>query len=333
MTAGLAVGVDLGGTKIEAVVVDLAASAEPRVLARLRVATERDEGYEHVLDATARIVVDVLAAAGVRDTPPIGVGMPGGVTFRRADGSRSDVALVKNSNTTCLNGRPFRGDLDAAIRRRLVPPPVGPVAFANDANCFALAEATYGAARRARVSFGVIMGTGVGGGVVVRTGESDAFAWDGAQGIAGEWGHIVLDPAGGPPCYCGRRGCVEQYLSGPAIERAYAARAGAGARLTVAEIASRTGSDRHARATIDEVVDTFGRAVATVVDVLDPDVIVLGGGVSNLGVFYDRGREAVARWVFNDELRTAIVKHQLGDSAGVLGAALLTLAAPAAPTA
>src|SRR5581483_11829014 len=138
-----------------------------------------------------------------------------------------------------------------------------------------------------------------------------AFAWDGAQGIAGEWGHVVLDPVGGPRCYCGRRGCVEQYLSGPAIERAYAARAGASARATVAEIAGRTDSDPHAKATMDEVVDTFGRAVATVIDVLDPDAIVLGGGVSNLDVFYDLGREAVARWVFNDELRTAIVRHQL----------------------
>lgn len=332
MSGRLAIGVDLGGTKVEAVVVEVGAGAEesePRVLARLRVPTLRDEGYEHIVETTASLVGDVITDANVlMPTPRIGVGMPGGVTFRRADSSRSDVALVKNSNTTCLNGRPFRSDLTAAIGRKLRGITDDKVVFANDANCFALAEATYGAARGARVSFGVIMGTGVGGGVVVRTVGRDAFAWDGLQGIAGEWGHIVLDPAGGPPCYCGRRGCVEQYLSGPAIERAYESRAGA--RRTVAEIASRTDGDPHARATMDEVVDTFGRAVATVVDVLDPDAIVLGGGVSNLGVFYERGREAVARWVFNDELRTPIVKHQLGDSAGVLGAALLTLAAPAA---
>ncbi len=271
---------------------------------------------------------DVARAAGVTEAPPVGVGMPGGVTHRRPDGSRSEVALVKNSNTTCLNGRPFRADLEAALQRG---PPAGaerPVAFANDANCFALAEATYGAAREARVAFGVILGTGVGGGVVVRAGAGAsaggrAWAWEGAQGIAGEWGHVVIDPVGGPPCYCGRRGCVEQYLSGPAIESAFARRSGE--KRGAAEVAARAeaGGDPHASATIDEVVEVFGRSIATVIDVLDPDVIVLGGGVSNLDVFYDRGRDAVARWVFNDELRTAIAKHELGDSAGVLGAALL----------
>jgi fructokinase len=320
----LTVGVDLGGTKIEAVVVASRGSAakegEPKVLARLRVPTQREEGYEHVVAATARLVADTLAAAGLTEAPPVGVGMPGSVTFRLQDGSRSNVALVKNSNTTCLNGRPFRADFEAALRRQFPAIGEGAVVFANDANCFALAEATYGAARGARVAFGVILGTGVGGGVVFRAG-GELRAWDGAQGIAGEWGHVVLDPASGPPCYCGRRGCVEQYLSGPAIERAYEHRAGVA--LSAADIASRATEDAHAKATIDEVVEVFGRSTATVIDVLDPDTLVLGGGVSNLDVFYGRGREAVARWVFNDELRTAIVKNELGDSAGVLGAALL----------
>jgi fructokinase len=171
------------------------------------------------------------------------------------------------------------------------------------------------------VAFGVILGTGVGGGIVLREGEGPARVWDGAQGIAGEWGHVTLDPVAGPPCYCGRRGCVEQYLSGPAIESAYAARAGRGRPL--AEIAARTGDDEHGRATLDAVVDVFGRAVATVINVLDPDTIVLGGGVSNLQVLYEHSAEAVGRWIFNDEVRTVIAKHTLGDSAGVLGAALL----------
>jgi fructokinase len=311
----LRLGVDLGGTKIEAVVVRLDLEAdEPRILARMRVPTEREQGYDHVVGATARLVADVAAQAGLAALPPVGVGMPGSVTLRRADGTPSDVPLTKNSNTTCLNGRPFRRDLARAVGAE--------IAFANDANCFALAEATYGAGRGARVAFGVILGTGVGGGIVLRERlEGAARVWDGAQGIAGEWGHVTLEPVAGPPCYCGRRGCVEQYLSGPAIEAAYAARAGRA--MPLAEIAARATSDAHARETLDAVVDVFGRAVATVINVLDPDTIVLGGGVSNLQVLYERGTEAVGRWIFNDEVRTVIAKHALGDSAGVLGAALL----------
>jgi fructokinase len=326
----LAVGVDLGGTKIEAVVVEVdhraASEAEPKVRARLRVPTRREEGYSHVVQATAQLVADTVAAAGLSECPPVGVGMPGSVTFRSADGSRSAVPLVKNSNTTCLNGRPFRGDLAAALDARFAGTGERTLTFANDANCFALAEATYGAARGARMTFGVILGTGVGGGVVVNAGSGAVpWAWDGAQGIAGEWGHVVLDPVAGPVCYCGRRGCVEQFLSGPAIESAHERRSGT--RLSVAEIALLAASDAHAAATLDAVVEVFGRAVATVIDILDPDAVVLGGGVSNLDVFYDRGRDAVARWVFNDELTTAIVRHRLGDSAGVLGAALLPFSA------
>lgn len=308
----LRVGVDLGGTKIEAVVVRLGGET-PDVVARERVATEREEGYEAVLARTAALVRDVTRAAGARDLPKIGVGMPGSITWRGPDGGRAAEPLVKNSNTTCLNGRPFRGDLARALG--------GAVAFANDANCFALAEATWGAAREARVAFGVILGTGVGGGVVLREGGV-ARAWEGAQGIAGEWGHVVLEPASGPPCYCGRRGCVETFLSGPAMEAAYRARTGTA--LPLPEIADRADSgEAAARELLAERMDVFGRAMATVVDVLDPDVIVLGGGVSNLRWLYEGGVRALGRWVFNDELATRVVPHALGDSAGVLGAALL----------
>jgi fructokinase len=312
-------GVDLGGTKIEAVVLRALAEA-PEVLARLRVDTEREAGYEHVVETTADLVARMVRETGLDGLPPVGVGMPGSVTFRKADGTRSDVALVKNSNTTCLNGRPFRVDLARALSSRFPGFASETLSFANDANCFALAEATYGAARSARVSFGVILGTGVGGGLVFRT-DSGVRVWDGAQGIAGEWGHVVLDPTSDRPCYCGKRGCVEQFLSGPAIERDYARRSGT--RCSVPEIAARTDDDAHARATLDDVAEAFGRAVAMVIDIVDPDAIVLGGGVSNLDVLYDRGREAAARWIFNDEMRTAIVKHTLGDSAGVIGAALV----------
>jgi fructokinase len=322
MDRALRLGVDLGGTKTEAVVLRLE-GGEPRVLARMRIATPREAGYEHVVAATARLVADVARQAGLDEPPPVGVGMPGSVTLRAPDGSRSDVPLVKNSNTTCLNGRPFRADLARAIGASFSPGAgfdPSAVAFANDANCFALAEATYGATRGARVSFGAILGTGVGGGIALR-GDGGVRAWDGAQGIAGEWGHVVLDPAAGPHCYCGRRGCVERYLSGPAIEQAYLRRTGRAS--SVAAMAGARDTDADAKAALDDFIAAFGRAMATVIDVLDPDAIVLGGGVSNLSLLYDDGPAAVARWVFNDELRTPIVRHTLGDSAGVLGAALL----------
>jgi fructokinase len=323
----LTVGVDLGGTKIEAVVLRGAAGAsaeageahEPAVLARVRVPTEQEAGYDHIVTATAKIVRDVAREAGLSALPRVGVGMPGSVTFRRADGSRAAEALVKNSNTTCLNGRPFRGDLARALG-------TDAIAFANDANCFALAEAEYGAARGARVAFGVILGTGVGGGVVLRDASgAGAYAWDGLQGIAGEWGHVVLDPNAPLPCYCGRRGCVERYLSGPAIEEAYASRAGT--KRSLADIATRRAHDADASAVLAEVVANFGRAIATVINILDPDVVVLGGGVSNLALFYEEGPAAVAasvaQWAFTSDLQTPIVKNTLGDSAGVIGAALL----------
>ena len=322
MTQELRIGVDLGGTKTEAVVVRLG-GADPEVLARRRIATARELGYTHIVEQTRALVADVARDAGVDlgaagSISGVGVGMPGSVTTRRADGSAGrGPELIKNSNTTCLNGMPFRADLAKALGR-------ADVAFANDANCFALAEAVWGAARGARVAFGVILGTGVGGGVVIRDPRdaTRARAWDGAQSIAGEWGHVVLDPASGPPCYCGRRGCIETYLSGPAIERDYATRSGKQLRLAEIGELAREG-DKIAAALLTERVDTFGRALSIVINVLDPDVIVLGGGVSNLELLYDAGLRAVARWVFNDELATRIVKNELGDSAGVLGAALL----------
>jgi fructokinase len=302
MDHDLRLGIDLGGTKIEAVVVRLTDGA-PEVLARVRTATERDKGYEHVVEATARLARQAAHDAALSELPPVGVGMPGGISRKTGE------ELVKNSNTTCLNGRPFRKDLRAALGVS--------VDFANDANCFALAEGTFGAARGASVVFGVIMGTGVGGGVVLR-GE----AWDGAQGIAGEWGHIVLEPQSGPPCYCGKRGCVETFLSGPGIEAMYERRTGSRGSLTDFPERAQNGDD-FAQQVLHGVAEYFGRALAIVIDVLDPDVVVLGGGVSNLDLFYAEGIERVRAWVFNDELRTKIVKHELGDSAGVLGAALL----------
>jgi fructokinase len=295
----LAIGVDLGGSKIEAAALE----GGERVLVRRRVPTPKAEGYDAVLAATAALARDVAREVGADPARvPIGVGMPGGVTRRGG--------LVKNSNTVCLNGRPFRADLVAALGR--------PVAFDNDANCFALAEVWLGAAApyREGVVFGVIMGSGVGGGLVCR-GE----VWPGAQGIAGEWGHTAVWADRERPCYCGQRGCLEMYASGLAVEADYARRAGA--RLPLAEIARRRDEDPHAREAVEVLVDAFGRGLANVIDVVDPSAVVLGGGVSNLALLYDEGAARVARYVFNDELVTPILRHALGDSAGVLGAALL----------
>jgi fructokinase len=303
--AGISMGVDFGGTKIEAVVLDRATST---ILQRERVATERDRGYEAVVETTVQLIVQVAASAGLDlAMTPIGVGMPGSVSRR--------TGLVKNSNTICLNGRPFRDDLTARIGH--------PIAFANDANCFALAEARLGAGRPYAdgVVFGVIMGSGVGGGIVV-----GGKIWSGLQSIAGEWGHHAVGSRGSElgdraTCYCGQTGCLELYLGGPFIEAEYHRRAQV--RRPLADIAARRLDDAHAAAVIDDALDAFGRGLANVIDILDPTAVVLGGGVSNLNLFYTEGVDRVKKYVFNDELETPILRHAVGDSAGVLGAALL----------
>ena len=302
-TEQIVIGVDIGGTKIEAIVARRSGLHHLAVMERRRVATESALGYERILDNVAALVTSIAKDAGLDPrAAPIGAGMPGGVTRREG--------FIKNSNTVCLNGRPFRADLAERLGRK--------IAFDNDANCFALAEARLGAAAAHvdGVVFGVILGTGVGGGIVVR-GE----VWPGTQGIAGEWGHTVVWPQREMPCYCGQRGCVELYASGPAVERTYSKLAGEA--LSLAEIAARRAEDPHAAAAIEDLIDTFGRGVANVIDVLDPSAIVLGGGVSNVDVLYTEGAARVARYVFNDELTTPILKNALGDSAGVLGAALI----------
>jgi fructokinase len=303
----LVIGVDLGGTKIEAVLARRHRDAPAvEILSRSRVPTARERGYDAVLATAADLIRTTVEAAGCDvGSIPIGFGMPGGIDHR--------TGLVKNSNTVCLNGRPFRADLVRVLGR--------PIAFENDANLFALAEATVGAAAAHRdgVVFGVIMGTGVGGGVVIR-----GDVWEGAQGIAGEWGHHAVFAGGDRACYCGQRGCLERYASGPAVEDDYAQRAGA--RLPLAEIAGRRASDPHAAAAIASLLDAFARGLANVIDILDPSAIVLGGGVSNLDVLYEEGVARTAALVFNDELATPILRHALGDSAGVLGAALIARA-------
>jgi predicted NBD/HSP70 family sugar kinase len=291
-------GVDLGGTKIEGVVLPPAESAEP--LYRLRVPTERERGYEHVRRNIVGLVERMVLEVGERPQA-VGFGTPG--TLDPA------TQTLKNSNTTCLIGQPLQRDLAADLGCR--------VELANDANCFALAEARLGAGRGAPTVFGIILGTGVGGGGVI-----DGRVLPGGQGIGGEWGHIVLDPDGSE-CYCGQRGCVETFLSGPFLETFYARRSGTS--LPLGDISKRAivGQDVAAVETINRLVTWFGRGVATVINILDPHVVVLGGGVSNVDALYTRGIEALAPWVFNDTVQTRIVRNELGDSAGVFGAAML----------
>jgi fructokinase len=288
------IGLDLGGTKIEGVVLN----ADHRPIARERIATESARGYEHILERIALVVERLRRVAPHCEY--IGIGTPGALSSRDR--------TMKNSNTTCLNGRRLPDDLAQRLGMS--------VRIENDANCFALAEAIAGAGRGAALVFGVIMGTGVGGGIV-----HNGVLLRGPQHLAGEWGHHSVDP-NGPSCYCGQRGCVESLIAGPAVQAHY--RALTGASLDLEEIVGRyRGGDAGAGEVFRRFLDRFGRAVANLIDILDPDVIVLGGGLSNIDELYTLGRAAVAGYVFNDELRTPILRNQLGDSAGVIGAALL----------
>jgi fructokinase len=288
------IGIDLGGTKIEGV----ALADDGRELLRERLPTEQQRGYAHIVETVGRLVERMRVAAP--DCGAVGVGTPGAMSSRSG--------RMKNSNTLCLNGEDLPGDLARRIGL--------PVRVENDANCFALAEVRRGAAQGGRLVFGVILGTGVGGGLVV-----DGQLWSGPQHIAGEWGHHVIDPTG-PECYCGQRGCVEALIAGPAVERRYQALGGAALRMDAIVAQARAGAPL-ARRIFDDFLAHFGRALANLINILDPDVVVLGGGLSNIDELYDAGRAAVAQRVFNDELRTPIRQNQLGDSAGVLGAAYL----------
>lgn len=288
------IGIDLGGTKTEGVVIDDSGTE----LSRRRTATPTAGGYSAILDNIVSLVGQLEKYA---DAPcRIGLGTPGAVSLK--------TGLVKNANTTCLNGRPLKEDLSERLERE--------IRIENDANCFALAEATDGAGTGKFTVFGIIMGTGVGGGVVV-----NRQLLPGLQKIAGEWGHNSLNQ-NGPPCYCGRRGCVEMYLSGPALAADYIRRGGI-TTSTHTLAARATSGDPNAQATLDQFLSNFGRALATVINILDPDVVVLGGGLSAIDGLYTRGRTETAQHVFTDSFTTPIVRNLHGDSAGVLGAARL----------
>jgi fructokinase len=298
----LRLGIDLGGTKIEGIALD-----GSREVARLRVPTPRDD-YAATVDAIVTVTRKLEARSG--GTGTVGIGIPGALS--------PATGLVKNANSVWLIGRPLREDVSARLER--------PVRIANDANCFAISETADGAAAGAAVAFGVIIGTGTGAGVVVR-GE----ALTGVQAIAGEWGHNPLpwpeaDDEPAPACYCGKSGCLETYLSGPGLSADYQRRTGARQQpFQIAALA--TAGDAAAVLTMDRYISRAARGLAAVINVLDPDVIVVGGGLSNIEALYERVPRLWGRWVFSagvDEIvRTRIVRAAHGDSSGVRGAAWL----------
>ncbi|GAB3496625.1 ROK family protein [Spirosoma knui] len=301
-------GIDLGGTKIEGVV--LSAPSPDAVLIRKRIDTEAHQGYDHILHQIVKLI-DMLKAETDQVPERIGFGTPG--TF---DPARQ---TMKNCNTTVLNGKPMKQDLARLLSL--------PIEVANDANCFALAEATLGIVPDVvpdyKSVFGVIMGTGVGGGFVVRGRDGQPFVLNGFQGIGGEWGHNILEE-NGYPCYCGKHGCTEQVISGPALQQYYQQLSGE--ERTMPDIMDRyhSGTDLYASQTVNRLLEYFGRGISTIINVLDPDVIVLGGGVGNVDLLYTEGIERAKKYVFNSgEINTRFLKPKLGDSAGVFGAAML----------
>lgn len=293
------IGIDLGGTKIEAI----ALGDDGDEVDRIRVPTPRGD-YSGIVTSVAALVEQLEDRHG--EARSIGVGSPGAID--RSSG------MVKNANSVALNGRPLGEDLRDRLGGRVV--------VANDADCFALSEARDGAGAGTDPVFGVILGTGVGGGVVV-----GGALVAGVNGVAGEWGHLPLQwprpsELPGPPCYCGRFGCVETYLSGPGLERDHAA--ASGTRLPAREIAAAAeAGDEMARASLERYADRLARSLAAVINVVDPETIVLGGGVSNIPYWYERVPELWTRYVFSDAVVTRIAPAAHGDSSGVRGAAWL----------
>ena len=293
------IGIDLGGTKIEIIALD----ESGQELARRRVATPQGE-YSATLHAIAELVYAVETELGREGS--IGIGTPGAIS--RATGR------LKNSNSVCMNGQPLLDDLQLLLGRN--------VRVQNDANCFALSEAVDGAAMGAQVVFGVIMGTGVGAGIVV-----NGKVLTGPNSIAGEWGHNPLpwplpDELPGNACYCGKFSCIETWLSGPGMARLHAQ--GLGATWDAPRIVARAAQgDIACEQTLLEYEDRLARALAQVINILDPDVIVLGGGMSNITRLYENIPQQWGKYVFSDQVATRLVKHQHGDSSGVRGAAWL----------
>jgi len=284
------IGIDLGGTKIEGILLD----EKYNTIQRKRIETHQENGYDSIIKSIISLVNELKAKTN--EGISVGICTPG----------ITDVSsgLIKNSNTQCLIGTPLKNDIEKALGSQIV--------MENDANCFALAESLLGSAKGYDIVFGVIMGTGVGGGIVI-----NGTLHKGKTNIAGEWGHHTLRPNGNE-CYCGKHGCVETYISGPALEKRWLELTGK--KESLQSIASMASSSAQWK---KEFLENFGISLANVIDILDPDAIVLGGGVSNIPFLYDRGKKVVYEKVFSDSVDTPILKNSLGDSAGVFGVCMI----------
>ena len=286
------IGIDLGGTKTEGILLD----EKYEIVERKRLPTNQQEGYSSIINLIKNLVDDLKQKTD--DSISIGVCTPGALSKQSG--------VIKNSNTQCLIGKDIKNDLENVLKQK--------VSIENDANCFTLAESKLGSAKNFDMVFGVIMGTGVGGGIVIKQ-----QIHNGRTNIAGEWGHHCIKPEGNS-CYCGKSGCVETYLSGPALEKRWNDLSGK--RQTISEILQN--SDESMFTTWkNELLENFALALGNVIDILDPDAIVLGGGLSNIPFLYDEGQSYVHQQVFTDQIDTPILKNKLGDSAGVFGACMI----------
>ena len=296
-------GIDLGGTKIEGAVLEYEDNF--KVIERLRVPTEADQGYDHILEQISKLV-ELLKEKTNLEPVSIGFSTPGALD--------PTTQTLKNCNTTCLNGQQFKVDVESRLGL--------PIKMANDANCFALAETLFGVVKditpKPEAVFGVIMGTGVGGGLVI----NDKVI-SGRHGIGGEWGHNYIDDSGGD-CYCGKVGCVETVFSGPALERYYESKSGSHKKMKEIVAAYRQGNDPVAEETMNRLFFMFGKAISQIINVVDPEVVVIGGGLGNIDELYTLGVDQLKNHIFNSKkVETLFLKPKLGDSAGVFGAALL----------
>ena len=293
-------GIDLGGTKIEGIV--LKSKENPEEVIRHRVDTEEEKGYSQVI-SNIKSLVDSIENRINHKFNKLGIGTPGTID--------PETGLLKNSNSQCLNGMPIQKDLSKTLGKTIL--------IQNDANCFALAETLLGSVKdqypNAKNVFGIIIGTGVGGGVII-----DGKTLYGSQGIGGEWGHTIVTD-NGDKCYCGKRGCVETVISGRALQIYY--NKISGKKLKFEEIYAIKNSDKDAKKTLKRLIKYFGKGLSNVVNIIDPEVIVLGGGLSNIDELYTEGYNELKKYVFNPTFKTPLLKPKLGDSAGVYGAALL----------
>ena len=286
------IGIDLGGTKIEGILTD----ENYKTITRKRIPTNQDEGYNSILESIKNLILELVQESN--DKVSIGVCTPGALSLNSG--------LIKNSNTQCLIGKDLQNDLKNILHYN--------VSIENDANCFALAEAKLGAGKNSNLVFGVIMGTGVGGGIII-----DGKIHHGRTNIAGEWGHHCLHPEGNI-CYCGNKGCVETYISGPALRKKWSNLTNQNQPLP--EIIKSSDNPNFPNWK-KSFLDDFGLSLANVIDILDPDMIVLGGGVSNIDFLYNEGKNSIYEKVFSDIVDTPITKNETGDSAGVFGACML----------